>query len=181
MNTQSFFSKKENAEFSKSFNSRILFELFLKITCSIWSLWNQGSVKLPLLNRDQHFFGPVSLARAVNWLTLTQIENWPSSSGVKVARSSSDITNVANCLTLRRPLRRKVRMRWFFDISKVKESSFSKSDLTDPPSDFWCAFFRKYQFNSHAVGVKYCLRRKTLRCRYGRCVAILDFFFAFFF
>ena len=27
-------------------------------------------------------------------------------------------------LTLRRPLRRKVRMRWFFDISKVKESSF---------------------------------------------------------
>ena len=27
-------------------------------------------------------------------------------------------------LILRRPLRRKVRMKWFFDISKVKESSF---------------------------------------------------------
>ena len=27
-------------------------------------------------------------------------------------------------LTLRRPLRRKLLMRWFFDISKVKESSF---------------------------------------------------------
>ena len=39
-------------------------------------------------------------------------------------------------LTLRRPLRKKLRMRWFFDVSKVKESSFSKSDLTDPPQIF---------------------------------------------
>ena len=44
-------------------------------------------------------------------------------------------------LTLRRPLRKKLRMRWFFDVSEVKESSFFKSDLTDPPSDFWCASF----------------------------------------
>ena len=36
-------------------------------------------------------------------------------------------------LTLTRPLRRKLQMRWFFDVSKVKESSFFfKSDLTDP-------------------------------------------------
>ena len=28
-------------------------------------------------------------------------------------------------------LRKKLRMRWFFDVSKVKESSFFKSDLTD--------------------------------------------------
>ena len=34
-------------------------------------------------------------------------------------------------LTHRRPLRRKLRM-WFFDVSKVKESRFFKSDLTDP-------------------------------------------------
>ena len=40
-------------------------------------------------------------------------------------------------LTLRRPLRRKLRMRWFFDVFRVKESSFSKSDLTYTPSDFW--------------------------------------------
>ena len=39
-------------------------------------------------------------------------------------------------LTLRRQLRRKLRMRWFFNISKMKESSFSKSDLTDPPQNF---------------------------------------------
>ena len=39
-------------------------------------------------------------------------------------------------LTLRRPLRRKLRMRWFFDVSKVKESSFFKSNLTDPPQIF---------------------------------------------
>ena len=39
-------------------------------------------------------------------------------------------------LTLRRSLRRKLRMRWFFDVSKVKESSFLKSDLSNPPSDF---------------------------------------------
>ena len=29
-----------------------------------------------------------------------------------------------------------LRMSWFFDVSKVKESSFSKSDLTDPPQIF---------------------------------------------
>ena len=49
-------------------------------------------------------------------------------------------------LTLRRPLRRKVRMRWFFDISKVTQSSFFKLNLTDPPLDFWCASFGKHQF-----------------------------------
>ena len=39
-------------------------------------------------------------------------------------------------LTLTRPLRRKLRIRWFFDLSEVKESSFSKSDLTDPSQIF---------------------------------------------
>ena len=34
------------------------------------------------------------------------------------------------------PVAQKLWMRWFFDVSKVKESSFFKSDLTDPPSDF---------------------------------------------
>ena len=34
-------------------------------------------------------------------------------------------------LTLRRPLRRKLRMRWFFDISKMKEWSFlNRTSLT---------------------------------------------------
>ena len=37
-------------------------------------------------------------------------------------------------LTLTRPLCRKLRMRWFFDFSQVKESSFFKSDVTDPLS-----------------------------------------------
>ena len=52
-------------------------------------------------------------------------------------------------LTLTRPLRRKLRMRWLFDLSKVKESSFflNRTSLT-PPSDFCCASFRKYQFKS---------------------------------
>ena len=39
-------------------------------------------------------------------------------------------------LTLTRPLRRKLQMKWFFDVPKVKELRFFKSDLTDPPSDF---------------------------------------------
>ena len=39
-------------------------------------------------------------------------------------------------LTLKRPLRIKLRMRWFSDVSKVKESSFFKSDLIDPPQIF---------------------------------------------
>ena len=34
------------------------------------------------------------------------------------------------------PVAQKLRMRWFFDVSKVKESSFFKSDLTDPPQIF---------------------------------------------
>ena len=34
-------------------------------------------------------------------------------------------------LTLKRPLRKKLRMRWFFDVSKVKESSFfNRTSLT---------------------------------------------------
>ena len=37
-------------------------------------------------------------------------------------------------LTLTRPLRRKLRMRWFFDVSKVKELRFFKSNLTVSPS-----------------------------------------------
>ena len=45
--------------------------------------------------------------------------------------------NLTLILTLTCPLRRKLRMRWFFDVSKVKESSFFfKSDLTDPPQIF---------------------------------------------
>ena len=39
-------------------------------------------------------------------------------------------------LTHTRPLRRKLRMRWFFDVSKVKESSLFKSDITGPPKIF---------------------------------------------
>ena len=38
-------------------------------------------------------------------------------------------------ITLTRPLRRTLRMRWFI-----------LTDLTDPTSDFWCASFGKYQF-----------------------------------
>ena len=44
--------------------------------------------------------------------------------------------NQTGWLTLRRPLRRKLRMSWFFDVPKVKESNFLKSDLTDPPQIF---------------------------------------------
>ena len=54
-------------------------------------------------------------------------------------------------LTLRRSMRKKLRMRWFFEDSKVKESSFSKSNLTDPPSDFWCASFGKYRFKPFQI------------------------------
>ena len=41
-----------------------------------------------------------------------------------------------NNLTLTRPLRGILWMRWFFDVSEVKESSFFKSDFTDPPQIF---------------------------------------------
>ena len=65
---------------------------------------------------------------------------------MRFIRSFYNIFLYYKTLSLRRPLRKKLRMRWFFDVSEVKESSFLKSDLTDPPSDFWCASFGKYQF-----------------------------------
>ena len=34
------------------------------------------------------------------------------------------------------PVAQKIADEWFFDLSKVKESSFSKSDLTDPISRY---------------------------------------------
>ena len=46
---------------------------------------------------------------------------------VRLVYSRTDRQNLN--LTLRRPLRKKLQMRWFFDVSKVKESSFFKSDL----------------------------------------------------
>ena len=46
------------------------------------------------------------------------------------------MTVINQTLTLRRPLLRKLQMRWLFDASKVKKSSFFKSDLTDPPQNF---------------------------------------------
>ena len=50
-------------------------------------------------------------------------------------QASRQVGKVAK-LSLTRPLRKKLRMRWFFDVSKVKDSSFFKSDLTDPPQIF---------------------------------------------
>ena len=49
-------------------------------------------------------------------------------------------------LTRRQPLRKKLRMRLFFDVSKVKESSFLIRPHCPPPLDYWCASFGKYQF-----------------------------------
>ena len=63
-----------------------------------------------------------------------------------------DLKNISVIeLTLRRPLRRKLRMRWFFDVSKVKESRFFKLDLTDPPSVFLCASFGNYRFKAFQI------------------------------
>ena len=53
--------------------------------------------------------------------------------------SSGKLKNIPSFilkLTLRRPLRRKLWMRWFFDISKVKESSFFGPPCPPPPSDY---------------------------------------------
>ena len=51
---------------------------------------------------------------------------------MKTSQTIESITDIAELeqmvrflfLTLRRPLRRKLRMMWFFDVSKVKESNF---------------------------------------------------------
>ena len=56
--------------------------------------------------------------------------------GKKPISRTQSVPTEGKFLTLRRPLRRKLRIRWFFDVSKVKESSYFKSDLTDPPQIF---------------------------------------------
>ena len=67
---------------------------------------------------------------------------WRTGHDRKKSENASDcFTNLIHyfsnlLLTLTRPLRRKLRMRWFFELSKVKESSFFKSDLTDLPQIF---------------------------------------------
>ena len=52
-------------------------------------------------------------------LLLVIIHNWYPSSVLEKIHGRS-----RRNLTLLRPLRRKLRIRWFFDISQVKESSF---------------------------------------------------------
>ena len=54
-------------------------------------------------------------------------------------------------LTLRRPLRKKFRKRWFFDVFKVKESRFFKSDLTDPPQFFYSHLLENTNFSPSIV------------------------------
>ena len=47
-------------------------------------------------------------------------------------------------LTLRRLLRKKLQMRWFFDVPEVKVRVFLNRTSLTPPSDFWGASFGKY-------------------------------------
>ena len=62
-----------------------------------------------------------------------------------------------SCLTLTRPLRRKLRMRWFFDGYKVKESSpqifdahlFENTDLGPSRFHFSVGFISRSSFESH--------------------------------
>ena len=64
-------------------------------------------------------------------------------------------------------------MWWRTRDSLGHASLWSDSQLNQRVSQI---FPLSLDFNSHAVGVRYCLR-----CRYGRCAAILDLFSLFFF
>ena len=78
-----------------------------------------------------HFYctSPLFLLGCQSFWTKRKV--WPSNShGQKILYRYWKLTAF---LTLRRPLRRKLRMSWFFDVSKVKASSFFKSNLTDSP------------------------------------------------
>ena len=69
-------------------------------------------------------------------------------------------------LSLTRPLRTKLRMSWFFNVSKVKESSFFKSDLAAPPLRFLIGIFGKYKlkpfqlllFSGFYIKIMFCVR-----------------------
>ena len=67
--------------------------------------------------------------------------------GINLNLYSADFNNV----TLRRPLHKKLRMRWFFNVSKVKESSFFLIGSHWPPKIFQKSFFRKYQFQPFQI------------------------------
>ena len=65
-------------------------------------------------------------------------------------------------LTLTRPLRRTLRMRWFFDVSKVNESSFFKSNVTDPPQIFAPHLFENSNLSSSSFHFSVTLLIKIL-------------------
>ena len=76
---------------------------------------------------------------------------------VKLRHRKKDLEYFRKFDSRERFIRKKmtIRMRFlrmrFFDVSKVKESTFFKSDLTDSPSDFWCASFGNYRFKPFQI------------------------------
>ena len=74
-----------------------------------------------------------------------------------VLSQSSDLYNFGDLpfdhsLTLRRPLRKKLRMKWFFDVSKVRESSdahlLENTDLSPSKFHFSVGFISRSCFES---------------------------------
>ena len=127
----------------KKWRVLILVPLFLLWSNKILVWKNRGRKSLTELKEER------------NWIKFFGFDQQNSSETIEcIIRFRSNLNQFyfkPNFLTLRRPLRKKLRMRWFFDVSKVKESSFLKSDITDPPSDFWCASFDKYRFKPFQI------------------------------
>ena len=77
-----------------------------------------------------------------------KLDSWLWQDSKRTGSNFSFLIDTAHViLTLWRPLRRKLRMRWFFDVSKVKESSFFKSDITDALQIFDAHFLENTNLN----------------------------------
>ena len=102
----------------------------------------------------QNLDGTKKLRRCASWdqnFRFEKFNPWSPRLGRSFVAITSMCLTTKSSLTLRRPLRIKLRMRWFFGISKEKESRFFKTDLNDPPSDFLCASFGNYRFKPFQI------------------------------
>ena len=95
------------------------------------------SIGEPEINRNPDLSIIDDFAKRVDSMKL-RAESENLSKKIRYATGPVGLSSIIRSFSInpQAPVAQKVRMRRFFDASEVKESSFSKSDLTDSPSDF---------------------------------------------
>ena len=127
-------------------NSRFLFRSnFHPWLQLIWNLSKQSTPGRPAVF-NYNIWAELQKMSQLQFLSQTPIFEPKNNVWLEVLYMSQKLINWPT-LTLRRPMRRKLRMRWFFYVFKVKDSSFFKiGPHLGGQSDFWCASFGKYSW-----------------------------------